>query len=73
MLRKTQEGLSLEGKVLRMSTGIRNCRGEASLAQSCWICCCPKPELPESGYFQGIFPWKISRKSSQPLWLEINT
>lgn len=50
-----QEGMSLEGKVT--STGTRNRRGENSLTRPYRICC-PKPELPESGYFQGIFLWE---------------
>lgn len=50
------------------STGTRNCRGQKP--DPVLICCRPKPELPGSGYFQGIIPWKTPQESSQPLWSE---
>lgn len=48
---------------MMMSIGMRREPDPALL-----IRCCPKPELPESGYFQGIFAWELF----QPLWLERN-
>lgn len=63
--RKMQEGPYLEREVPRTSTGIRNCRAEDSLTQCRQICCYPKPDLPRSGHFQGIFPWKVPWESPQ--------